>query len=44
MSELKFKEQLCEMEKAIKELQDIVLVLANQLAELRDDDSRRKVN
>lgn len=36
MSKLKLKEQIKEMEKAIKELQDIVLVLANQLAAIRE--------
>jgi hypothetical protein len=39
VSKLKMKDQITEMEKAIKELQDIVLILANQLAELRKDDN-----
>lgn len=38
MSKLKLKDQIQEMEKAIKELQNIVLVLANQLAEMRKQD------
>jgi hypothetical protein len=37
MLKINLDQQLIEIKKAIQELQDIVLVLANQLAELRKD-------
>lgn len=38
MLKINLDQQLIEIKKAIQELQDIVLVLANQLAELRKDE------